>query len=62
MAKQVNVYFPGSQIESLEVVAGIRGLSFSWAIVKAIELGLSQVKEMSIEELKGLKETCEDDD
>lgn len=61
MARTVNTFFPESQLDNLEAVAGIRGLSFSWAIVKAIELGLSQIKEMDIEELKNLKEGCEDD-
>lgn len=61
MARAVNTFFPESQLDNLEVIAQVRGLSFSWAIVKAIELGLIKIKEMDIEELKKLKEGCEDD-
>lgn len=61
MARSVKTFFPESQIDNLEVVAKIRGLSFSWAIVKAIELGLNQIKEMGVDELKQLKEGCEND-
>ena len=61
MARPVKTFFPESQLNNLDSVARIRGLSFSWAIVKAVELGLNQIKEMDIEELKKLKEGREDD-
>ena len=56
MARSVKTFFPETQLDSLEVIAQLRGLSFSWSIVKAIELGIKQINEMSIDELRSLKE------
>lgn len=60
MARAVKTFFPESQIINLEAISQFRGLSFSWAIVKAVELGLRQIKEMTPEELRQLKEGCEE--